>query len=350
MSDQQTSTPTDTASDPRPLAARFDTLLFDLDGVVYIGPAAVPYAADVIAAARAIGVACVFVTNNANRPPHVVAEHLVELGIPTAASDVVTSPQAAVSLLPGRVPDGSAVLVVGGPGIDDALAERGYRPVRSRADGPSAVMQGFSPDVSWRDLAEASYAVGAGLPWIATNHDLTIPTPHGIAPGNGALVAVVAQATGRDPDAIAGKPEPPLLHEAVARVGAIRPLMVGDRLDTDIAAGPRAGVPTLLVLTGVTDVAGLLAAAPAERPDYVGADLRVLVDPYPELSVEAGLARCGDVTARVVDGRVEVRGSGPLGQVAHAVAAAVWAATDAGIDVDLAAAAATVAQVATAVR
>ena len=144
--------------------------------------------------------------------------------------------------------------------------------------------------MSWRDLAEATFAVRTGLPWIATNPDLTFPAPGGIAPGNGALVRLVAETVGRGPDAVAGKPEPPLLREAIRRTRAQRPLMVGDRLDTDIAAGARIGIPSLLVFTGVTTLAELLAAIPEERPEYLGADLRVLLEPYPEVVVDADRA------------------------------------------------------------
>ncbi len=321
------------------LIDRFDTLLLDLDGVVYIGLDPVPHAATAIAAARAAGVSCVYVTNNANRPATVVAQHLVELGVPATAADVVTSPQAAAALLCEWVPDGSCVLVIGGSGIDEALTEAGYLPVRARDPQVAAVMQGFSPDVSWRDLAMASYAVADGLPWIATNLDRTIPTPLGIAPGNGTLVGVVTAATGRVPDAVAGKPEPPLLRAAVERAGARRPLMIGDRLDTDIAAGPRAGVPTLLVLTGVTTLADLLVAGHDERPDHVTLDLAGLLEPYPEVScTQAGTTvtvEVGAVRATLADGRLALVGDGPAGQIAHAAAAACWAAADAGLPVDL---------------
>lgn len=319
----------------------FDALLFDLDGVVYVGPAPVPHAADAIRAARAGGVACGFITNNASRAAEAVADHLVDLGIEAGVHDVITSPQAAVSLLPQFVPDGAKVLVIGGTGIDDALTDRGYLPVRSLGDGPAAVMQGFSPDVSWRDLAEATFAVRSGLPWIATNPDLTFPAPGGIAPGNGALVRLVAETVGRGPDAVAGKPEPPLLHEAISRTGATRPLMVGDRLDTDIAAGSRIGIPTLLVFTGVTTVPELLAAIPEERPTYLGADLRVLLAPYPETTVSgaagAGIvASCGGSTARVVGDVLEVAVGPDPWDAVRATATAAWRLADDGIIVDVA--------------
>jgi len=312
------------------LLSRFDALLFDLDGVVYVGPDPVPHAADVIGRARSAGVACGFVTNNASRPGSAVVDHLVELGIAADLHDVITSPQAAVSLLPDLVPDGSRVLVIGGHGIDDALLERGYVPVRSLDDAPVAVMQGFSPDVSWRDLAEATFAVRSGLPWIATNPDLTFPAPGGIAPGNGALVRVVAQTVGREPDAVAGKPEPPLLLEAIRRTGSTRPLMVGDRLDTDIAAGSRVGIPSLLVFTGVTTLAELLAAVPPERPDYLGADLRVLLEEYPPVRLDGEGAVCRAASARVDGGVLAVDVAGDPWDAVRAAAALAWACADAG--------------------
>lgn len=310
--------------------SRFDALLFDLDGVVYVGAAPVPHAAESIAAARAAGLACGYVTNNASRSASAVAEHLLDLGIDATIDDVITSPQAAVSLLPDYVPAGSRVLVIGGSGIDDALVAAGYLPVRTLADGPAAVMQGFSPDLSWRDLAEATFAVRSGLPWIATNPDLTFPAPGGIAPGNGALVRLVAETVGRGPDAVAGKPEPPLLREAVRRTRAQRPLMVGDRLDTDIAAGTRIGIPSLLVFTGVTTLAELLAAVPDERPEYLGADLRVLGEEYPDVVSTAGMASCRASSARVEGGALTVTVDGDPWDAVRAAAALTWAAAETG--------------------
>ena len=310
------------------LHTSFDALLFDLDGVIYVGPDAVAHAAPAVGEAHDAGVRCAYVTNNAFRPPHVVVEHLQGLGFPCTDDDVVTSPQAAVPLLATVVAPGAKVLVIGGEGIASALRAGGYQPVSSLDDAPAAIMQGFSPDLGWRDLAEASYAVASGLPWIVTNPDLTFPTPRGLAPGNGSMAAVVAAVTGRRPDAVAGKPERPLLDAAVARTGATRPLMVGDRLDTDIAAGHRAGMPALAVLTGVCTPDELLRAQGEDRPDYIGVDLRVLQEEYPAVVVDGTEAICRDARARVVQGRVEpVSGQGI--DLLRAAAALAWAHPDA---------------------
>ena len=309
-----------------PLATRHDTALLDLDGVLYVGPDAVPGAPEAVAAARALGMRAAFVTNNAARTPATVAAHLSELGIPATPEQVVTSAQAVATLVAAAVPAGSAVLVVGGEGLDDALVERGLRPVRSAGDGPAAVVQGFSPDVGWGLLAEGTYAVGAGVPWFASNLDTTLPTPQGMAPGNGALVGVIATATGRSPVA-AGKPETPLHDEAVRRTGARDPLVVGDRLETDVDGANRAGVPSLLVLTGVASAADLVAAPAGLRPTYVAADLRTgLLAPHPPVGGDAGSGwTCGGWTARVSGNRLTVTGAGDRVDGLRAVCVAHWA-------------------------
>ena len=256
--------------------ADFDVLLFDLDGVVYIGSEQVPGATVAIESARAQGARCIFVTNNASRTPDEVAEHLCSLGVAAEADEVVTASMAGATLVCDFI-DSGEVLSIGGPGVAAALRERGFQPVPTFSPSVRAVMQGYGPEVGWRDLAEATFAVRAGLPWIATNMDSSFPTVRGVAPGNGSLVNVVAQTTGRRPDAVAGKPEPALLREAIRRTGALRPLMIGDRLDTDIAAGSRLGVPTLLVATGISTLAEAYQAAGELRPTYAAEDLSCLL-------------------------------------------------------------------------
>jgi HAD superfamily hydrolase (TIGR01457 family) len=254
----------------------FDVVLLDLDGVVYIGPHPVASAVEAIALLRAEGRRCCFVTNNASRTPKQIADHLCDLGIPTSPGDVVTSSMAAAAYLSRTLPLDAPVLVIGGPGLHEAVRSVDLRPVLTLDEEPLAVVQGYGPDVCWHDLAEAAYAVQSGLPWIATNLDRTFPTARGIAPGNGSLVAAVAAAVGRGPDTVIGKPEPGLLEEAVLRTGACRPIMVGDRLDTDVAAGSRAGIPTLLVLTGICTAADAASAQGEQRPTYVAEDLTCL--------------------------------------------------------------------------
>jgi ribonucleotide monophosphatase NagD (HAD superfamily) len=225
------------------------------------------------------------------------------------------------------VPAGSRVLVVGGDGLVVAVRERGLVPVHEAGDGVAAVVQGFSPDVGWRLLAEGTYAVAAGLPWIATNLDATVPTPAGTAPGNGLLVGVVARAAGRDPDAVAGKPETPLHEESVRRTGARSPFVVGDRLDTDIDGANRVGVPSLLVLTGVTRPVDLLRAAPALRPTYLSRDLRDgLLAEHPGVSAAGEGWRCGGWTVTVRGADVAVEGSGDPVDGLRALCVAWWVA------------------------
>lgn len=255
-----------------PLVAGHDAVLLDLDGVVYVGDEAVAGAVEGVAAIRRLGCSVAFVTNNAARAPDAVARHLTELGVAAEPDDVVTSAQAAAALLRSTLDEGSAVLTVGADGLRTALLERGLRAVAVVADEPVAVVQGFSPDTNWHMLMEACVAVRSGLPWVATNLDTTLPTPRGPAPGNGAFVDVVRRTTGVDPR-VAGKPFRPLMDEAVSRTGSSRGLVVGDRLDTDVAGARAAGLPSLLVLTGVSGVADLLSAPSALRPDYVAADL-----------------------------------------------------------------------------
>ncbi|MGW0562025.1 HAD hydrolase-like protein [Streptomyces sp. NPDC003016] len=322
---QQTRTRPDAST--RALREAYDTALLDLDGVVYAGGEAIAHAVDALGAARQGGMHLAYVTNNALRTPDAVAGHLTELGVPAEAGDVITSAQAVARLIADQIPQGARVLVVGGDGLRVALRERGLVPVESADDGPEAVAQGYGgPDMPWARLAEASYAVARGLPWFASNTDLTIPSPRGIAPGNGAAVEVVRIATGAEPQ-VAGKPLPPMHRETILRTGAERPLVVGDRLDTDIEGANAGGVDSLLVLTGVTDAAQLLAAAPKYRPTYVDADLRGLLTGQPEVTEEAGADggfACGGWTASVRGGALVIDGEGPPLDGLRALCAAAW--------------------------
>jgi len=307
-----------------------DLVLADLDGVVYRGPDAIPYAVESInAIASSARVA--YITNNASRTDVSVAEHLTSLGLHVSPGDVVTSPQAAVALLKDLAPWGSTILVVGGDGLVDEVTKAGFVVTRSALDAPAAVIQGFAPEVGWVQLAEAAFALnGVGstgdLPWIATNTDWTIPQARGTAPGNGTLVSAVHTAVGRLP-IVAGKPEVAIFTEAMSRFGASKALMIGDRLDTDILGANRAGIESVLVLTGIDQAKQVLAAVPMERPTYILDDLRGLLEPYPETVV----TEVGESTVTAV-GTASVRRTGTVLSVdagsgidlLRAGAAAIW--------------------------
>jgi glycerol 3-phosphatase-2 len=260
-----------------PLAKRYPGVVCDLDGVVRRGSVAVPYAVEQLAALTSV----VYATNNASLTPQDVAGQLVALGLPVGPDQVVTSSQAAAAYVASLFPAGAPVLAVGGPGVAAALVEVGLSPVATAEGGVVAVLQGYGPQVTALDLAEASYAVEAGATWVATNRDATLPTYRGIAPGNGALLGAVAAATGRQPNASAGKPEPPLYDLSVTRLGLPKSdvLAIGDRLDTDILGAMAAGLDSLWVLTGVDDLLTFASAPERPAPTYAARDLRALAHP-----------------------------------------------------------------------
>ena len=292
-----------------------EVVLADLDGVVYAGAGAIPHAVESLnqaAQTHRVG----YITNNASRTAISVSAHLNDLGLTTTTEDIVTSPQAAMPLLAELVPDGATILVIGGDGLISECEKHGYRVTFSAEDHPAAVIQGFSPDLGWKNLAEAAFALnarpsadafggtlsgshGEGIPWIATNMDWTIPVERGVAPGNGTLVSAVHTAVGRLP-VVAGKPELPIFQEAARRFSTAehpdQALFIGDRLDTDISGGNKAGMKTALVLTGIDQAKQLLAAPEGSRPTYILGDLRELCQPYPEIKHHS-------------DGSIEVQGA-----------------------------------------
>jgi glycerol 3-phosphatase-2 len=316
-----------------PLATTYDVALLDLDGVVYVGPDPIPSAPPALAKARAAGMRLAFVTNNASRDPAAVAAHLVALGVPAEADEVVTSSQAAATVLAERLGVGASVLVTGSAALRTAIELVGLRVVASTDDLPDAVVQGYSPDLRYADLAEAALAVRAGALWVATNTDSTLPSARGLLPGNGSLVAMVAVATGKRP-IVAGKPELPMHAEGVRRTGAKNPLVVGDRLDTDIEGANVADTDSLLVLTGVTAATDLVDAPAPHRPTFLAADLTGLVDTQPDVDGDGTSRRCGGWTTSA--GRdegetvISVDGDGRPVDGLRAVLTAAWAARDAG--------------------
>ncbi len=259
----------------------YDALFADLDGVVYEGGKAIDFAVASLSAIAASGVALAFVTNNSSRKPQTIANQISAYGLSVSEEQVVSSGQTGVELLSTLVEPGSKVLVVGGEGLRSYTEQAGFSVVSDSSEDPAAVIQGFSPDVGWKDLAEAAYAIQNGAKWVATNSDWTIPQERGIAPGNGTLISAVHTAVGQLP-LVAGKPEIAIFETAKKRLSSSRPLFVGDRIDTDILGANRAGIDSVLVLTGISRPKELLATSQESRPTFVISDLRDLLVPYQE--------------------------------------------------------------------
>jgi glycerol 3-phosphatase-2 len=309
------------------LHSDYDVALLDLDGVVYIGGRAIPGAPEALQRVTRDGLRLAYVTNNAFRTPGAVADLLAGMGVPATAADVVTSAQAAARLLAGKLPVGAKVLVIGGTGLRLAVRERGLIPVSNAADDPQAVVEGYAPGIAYSALAEGGLAVAKGALFVATNVDSTLPGPYGVQPGNGSLVQVIAHATGAEP-LVAGKPEPPLHHESVIRTSAQHPLVVGDRLDTDIEGAHRVGADSLLVLTGVTRPLDLVTASPHQRPTFVAADLSALLASYISAERRGRGFQCAGWTA-VRDGAVlRLSGDGDPICGLRALCAAAWSAPE----------------------
>ncbi|MDP9388926.1 MAG: HAD-IIA family hydrolase [Actinomycetota bacterium] len=233
------------------------TWALDLDGVIWRGEEAIPGSAGAVAALRAAGERVVFLTNNSNKPVAGYVEKLETMGVPAAVDDVVTSAQAAASL----VEPGNSALVCAGPGVEEALRQRDVRVVR---EGPAdVVVVGWHLEFDYARLTAATAAVMAGARLIGTNDDATYPTPDGLIPGGGALLAAVAYASGATPE-VAGKPHGPMVALVGERVGPVA-VMVGDRPATDGALARNLAARFALVLSGVT--------TPAEVPEDASCDL-----------------------------------------------------------------------------
>lgn len=312
----------------QPLSATYDVAVLDLDGVVYVGRDAVAGAPEALNRAQAGGMHLAFVTNNAARPPGTVGEHLRAIGVDAHDEDVVTSAQAAARLLAEQLEPGSKVFLLGGPGLEEALRERGLEPVTEPTDEVAAVVQGYGPDLRWKQVMQGATLVRTGLPWVASNTDMTIPTATGVGPGNGALVRLIAEFAEREPQ-VAGKPMSPLFEETLTRVGGKRPLVIGDRLDTDIEGAVTIGWDSLLVMTGVTGLEELVRARVEERPTYVAPDLAALAEAQRAPEQTGDGATLGGWTATLDDGTLAVAGAGSDADWWRVVAVAAWAHLDA---------------------
>ncbi|MCL2784700.1 MAG: HAD hydrolase-like protein, partial [Propionibacteriaceae bacterium] len=226
-----------------------------------------------------------FVTNNAQRTPTEVADHLTALGIEADPADVVTSAQATARIMSAGLPLGAEVYVLGTQALADEIAGVGLHPVTQRSSSTAAICVGYHPGLTWEDLNQGCFAVQAGAAWYACNNDFNRPTPDGLAIGMGGIIQAMSQAlVGRTP-IMGGKPARPLLDETVVRLGGTRMLFVGDRLDTDIEGANNAGWDSLFVLSGSHSMDDLAQATPNRHPTFIGSDLSALLAPavaYPK--------------------------------------------------------------------
>lgn len=257
------------------LCSAYDGLLVDLDGTLIRGATAIPGAVEALAAA---GLPVMYVTNNASKAPFEVAQMLSGLGFRAGTADVMTSAQAAIALAQENVAPGSRVLVVGAPSFQQLARQAGYEVVTSADEQPDVVFQGLSKELCWADLAEGALAIAAGARWIASNTDTTLPSERGLLPGNGSMVAALRAATGAEPE-VAGKPGPVSMIRAAQQLGLSRPLVVGDRLDTDIAGACAADMDSLMVLTGVSSEAEARTLPTHLQPTYIADGLDALCLP-----------------------------------------------------------------------
>ena len=230
------------------LADPYDAVLLDLDGVLYRWPEPIPGSAGAVVALRKAGKRIAFVTNNSSRTPAQVADRLASAGVDAKADEVVTSALATAAILAER--GIASAFVIGEDGLLGALADAGIRVVDASSSEVDAVVVGFDRGADYGKLKDASVLVQRGAVLVASNADASFPAPGGESwPGAGALLAAIETTTGTRGEAF-GKPEAPLFERALASAGGGRPLVVGDRLDTDIAGASRLGWDSALVLTG----------------------------------------------------------------------------------------------------
>jgi glycerol-1-phosphatase len=290
----------------------FDVLLADLDGVVYEGTNAISGAPEALSKLRARGIPIGYVTNNSSRRPEVIAEQLAGFDVSAIPADIIGSGQIGVELLSTLIAPGSKVLVVGGDGLRARVLEAGFRIVESSDESPAGVIQGFAPDVAWKNLAEASFSIQNGAKWVATNSDWTLPQEKGLAPGNGTLVSAVHTAVGQLP-LVAGKPEPAIFEAAVRHFDAQSPLFVGDRIDTDITGANRAGLASALVMTGVSTRKEVLGVKAEGRPNFILESLTELVEGYAApMAIKGGFA-CLDAEVVIKKNKVTLLSGNPKG-------------------------------------
>ncbi|MFD2617909.1 TIGR01457 family HAD-type hydrolase [Terrilactibacillus laevilacticus] len=241
----------------------YEGFLIDLDGTMYRGTEKIEAAVQFVKKLKEKDINYLFVTNNSTRTKEVVAESLQQFGVPATPDDVLTTSMATAQFIKDENPNAS-VYFIGEVGLKQALEEVG---LKYEEEKPDYVVMGMDREITYEKLTKACLAVRKGAKFVSTNPDIALPTEQGFLPGNGSLTSVVSVSTMVDPIFI-GKPEPIIVEQALKKIGtaAERTIMVGDNYHTDILAGLRAGIDTLLVHTGVTTKEMLLAIK--EKPTY----------------------------------------------------------------------------------
>jgi len=260
-----------------PLVQRYDQLILDLDGCIWLGDEPVPGSVEAVASLRDAGKRIAFATNDPRRPGEEYVTKLWGIGIQASLADVVTVGGAVQHLLV-ETRAGKTAFVIGTDALRGHVADAGVRVLNGTdlASRAELVVVGGTDDLEFADLRDATLAVRRGAELLATGRDPTYPMPDGLWPGTGAILAAVETATGARAQ-IVGKPEPRLFLTALDRLGAGRTLVVGDRLDSDVAAAAAAGLEAALVLTGGTS-AEEARAATDPKPIAVAGSLTELVE------------------------------------------------------------------------
>jgi len=254
-------------------------LIIDMDGVLYLGDKPLPGLPQFFDFLHEHNIRFQLVTNNSLLTPIMYVEKMARMGVTVSEGEVLTSSIATADYLAARHDRGSHVFAIGEEGIVNALQQAGF--VLSRRD-PVAVVVGFDRDITYAKLREATLLIRSGVPFVATNPDRTLPVPEGQIPGTGAIVAAISAAADKEPLYI-GKPEPLLMQQALARMGATSETSaaVGDRPETDIVSAQRAGLLSILTLAGATDRDRL--ARSNVHPDLVLEDIRALVEAWSQV-------------------------------------------------------------------
>jgi 4-nitrophenyl phosphatase len=236
------------------LPSNTKALILDMDGVLWKGDAPIGDLPAIFKRIADLGLKVVFATNNGTRSPQQYVERMAGYGVPIEPWQVVTSSLGVARLLEQKFPQGGPLFAIGGPGLMEALVEKNFE-LLSPEDAPraQAVVMGVDLKITFEKMREATLLVRAGKPFYATNPDKTFPTPRGEIPGAGAWISVITTASDVEP-IYAGKPYPSIIEMSLDRLGLPKEqvLVVGDRLETDIAAGQTVGCPSALVLSGVS--------------------------------------------------------------------------------------------------